>query len=708
VAPSSKAPSGKLVIVESPAKARTIGRFLGGEYRVLASWGHVRDLLRSKLAVDVEHDFKPTYRVPNDKRQVVKELAARAKNAEVVYLATDLDREGEAIAWHLMESIGLQPERVRRVVFHEITKGAIAESFADPGAINMDLVDAQQARRILDRLVGYKISPLLWARVRNRLTAGRVQSVAVRLVVEREREIDAFVPTEYWSLEAELAKRAPSKAGIQRFIAKLHRIEGQPVELPGEAAVLPLLDALEKAEFEVSRVRTGKRVRKPKAPFTTSTLQQAASSQLGFRAQRTMRVAQGLYEGVDLGQGETVGLITYMRTDSVQVSAEAQRQARNWVTQAHGKEYLPARSPTYKTKSERAQEAHEAIRPTSVHRTPEKVRAALNRDQFRLYQLIWQRFVASQMAPAVYRTQTVDVLAGPPAEKKKPYLFRATGSELIFAGFLAVYKEKDEREDTRLPPLKKGEQLDLVQLIPRQHFTQPPPRYSEATLVKALEEHGIGRPSTYAPIISTIQRRGYVETADRTLRPTETGILVNDLLVEHFPDIISVGFTARMEEKLDEIAAGNAHWVSTVREFYTPFAARLAAAEKNMPRKKLADEPVGRDCPECGRPLLLKWGRYGKFIGCQNYPECKHTERVLEKIGVTCPDCGGDLVRRTTRKRRTFYGCAKYPECEFSSWKLPLPVPCPACGGLLVVQRKGWARCIACEAQVELRAPPEQ
>jgi DNA topoisomerase I len=636
---------------------------------------------------------------------VVKELAAAADDAAVVFLATDPDREGEAIAWHLVEAVGVEPQRVQRVVFHEITPDAIAEAFAHPTAINMDLVDAQQARRILDRLVGYQISPLLWARVRNRLTAGRVQSVAVRLIVDREREIDAFEPQEFWTLEAELARR-PGEAAepASAFIAKLHRVRGEAVELPSQAAVSPVLDDLESAVYGVSRVRSGTRRRNPQPPFTTSTLQQAASTQLGFRAQRTMRVAQQLYEGVDLGGGETAGLITYMRTDSVQVSAQAQQEARRWVKAAYGPDYLPDEPPTYQTKAKSAQEAHEAIRPTSVGRTPKELRALLSRDQFRLYELIWRRFVGSQMAPAVYRTQSVDIEAGPAGTHERPYLLRATGSQLVFPGYLVVYDEEAEEEMGVLPPLEKGDPLDLVRLLPEQHFTQPPPRYSEATLVKALEEHGIGRPSTYAPIITTIQQRGYVQPVDRSLRPTEIGLLVDDLLAEYFPDVISVGFTAQMEAELDEIAAGEADWVEAVRAFYGPFSARLETAEKEMPELNLGDEPVGRPCPTCGGQLVVKWGRFGKFVACDGYPECRYTEPWLEKIGVGCPraDCGGELVQKRTRKGRAFYGCSNYPGCDFSSWKLPLAKPCPRCGGLLVVQKKGTAQCIACEEQVPL------
>jgi DNA topoisomerase-1 len=686
--------TGNLVIVESPAKARTIGRLLGKDYQVMASVGHVRDLLRSQLSVNLEDDFRPRYRVPNEKRAIVKELAAAAGRAAVVYLATDLDREGEAIAWHLMEAASIEPERVRRVVFHEITPEAIAAAFANPGELKMDLVDAQQARRILDRLVGYQISPLLWDRVRSRLTAGRVQSVAVRLIVEREREIERFVPQEYWTLEAELRP----ESGDEAFRAALHRVNGQKPDLPDEAAVAPILAALTGGSFSVGRVRTGERQRRPGAPFTTSTLQQAASGRLGFRAQHTMRVAQSLYEGVELGGGETVGLITYMRTDSVHVAETAQREAREWVAGTYGADHLPEEPPEYRTRTRKAQEAHEAIRPTGVARTPETVAPYLDRDQFRLYQLIWQRFVASQMAPARYTTQSVEIQAGPAADRQA-YLFRASGAQLVFPGYLAVYPEKAAEDQAQLlPPLEPGEQLRLLRLLPEQHFTQPPPRFNEASLVKALEEHGIGRPSTYAPILATIQGRGYVEReAGRALRPTETGVIVNDLLVAHFPDVMSVGFTAEMEDQLDRIAAGEADWVPVIRAFYTPFEARLAAAEKEMPRVMLPEEEVGRDCPECGGPLVVKWGRYGRFIGCENYPACRHTEPFLDKIGAPCPQCGGELVRKRTRKGRPFYGCANYPGCDFTSWKRPLSTPCPVCTGLLVVANKRQARCLSCE-----------
>jgi len=694
---------GRLVVVESPAKARTVGRFLGKGYTVRATVGHVRDLLRSSLSVDVENDFAPRYRVLNDKRDVVKSLRAEMEKAAEIYLATDPDREGEAIAWHVLEATQTGRERARRVVFHEITQNAIAEAFAHPGEINMDLVNAQQARRVLDRLVGYSLSPLLWRKVRGGLSAGRVQSVAVRLVVEREREIEQFVPVEYWSIEAELAQRQERRPPPS-FIAKLLRIRGKEVDLKNEAEALAVVAELERAVYVVSAFKRGERRRSPAAPFTTSTLQQEASRRLRMAPRRTMAIAQQLYEGIDLPGEGAVGLITYMRTDSTNVSAQAQAEARAFVARRYGEDYLPPQPPVYKTRAKGAQEAHEAIRPTSVMREPEALKKHLSRDQQRLYQLIWQRFVASQMAAAIYDTVTVDVLAGP-AEGEKPYLFRANGSTLRFPGFLVVYEEapeEDAEEEAaqRIPPLTVGEVLDLLRLIPKQHFTQPPPRYTEATLVKALEELGIGRPSTYAAILSTIQERGYVRLAERRLVPTEVGFVVNDLLVEHFPLVLDYGFTARMEGDLDRIAAGEEEWVPVVRAFYGPFKERLDAAEKGIEKVEAAPQEVGRNCPECGRPLLVRQGRFGRFIGCAGYPACGYHEPWLDKVGVKCPRCGGELVEKRTRKGRTGYGCASYPQCEFWVWQKPLPQPCPSCGGLLVEAGKGRARCNECGAEI--------
>jgi DNA topoisomerase-1 len=696
--------SGKLVIVESPAKARTVGRFLGKDYTVKASVGHVRDLLRSQLSVDVENGFTPKYRVPNEKRPVVKEIKQLAKTAQEIYLATDPDREGEAIAWHLMESAEIDPEITQRVVFHEITEPAVADAFAHPRNINMDLVDAQQARRVLDRLVGYNLSPLLWRKVRGRLSAGRVQSVALRLVVEREREIQAFVPEEYWSIAAELLP----EGGKDTFIARLVRIDDQEPVLGNEEEVRPILEDMERADYAISKIKRGERKRNPSPPYTTSTLQQEASRRLGYTAKRTMALAQQLYEGIDIGEGGAVGLITYMRTDSTNVSELAQKETRQFVEQRYGNGFLPKEAPIYKTKSRGAQEAHEAIRPTSVMRQPEGLKEYLNRDQFRLYQLIWQRFVASQMTAAIYDTLSVEV-TGKAASHQ--YLLRASGSTVRFLGYLIVYEEakeedrpaEEEEEEARIPAdIAEGQAQRLVRLLPEQHFTQPPPRYTEATLVRTLEENGIGRPSTYAPILSTLQQRGYVTRDGKRLTPTETGILVNDLIIEHFPDIVDIGFTAHMEEDLDKIAEGEEQWTNIIREFYTPFSIQVERAEENMPEMKTGPEPIGRACPECGHELVTRWGRYGKFISCSNFPECRYTEAWLEKIGVRCPKDGGEIVERKTRKGRLFYGCANYPNCDFTSWKLPLSTPCPACGGLLVVADKKNAQCTQCEERFPL------
>ncbi len=672
----------------------------------MSSVGHVRDLLRSRLSVDVEHGYQPEYRVPNDKRKVVKDLAKASASAEEIYLATDPDREGEAIAWHVLESAEMDPDRTKRVVFQEITEPAIRAAFERPREIDMNRVDAQQARRILDRLVGYKLSPLLWRKVRGRLSAGRVQSVAVRLVVEREREIDAFEAEEYWTIDAELSQQKLREVKQRpSFVAKLHRINGDKPQLQSEEDVAPHVERLNRADWTIGEVRLGTRRRRPAAPFTTSTLQQEASRRLNFGANKTMRVAQQLYEGVDLGEQGTVGLITYMRTDSVNVAKEAQLEAREHVAHHFGAEYVPDKRPKYQTKSKTAQEAHEAIRPTSVERTPKRIKTHLKRDQYRLYRLIWERFVASQMASAVYDTVSADVYAGEPGTlvTGRPYMFRATGSSLRFPGFLALYEETrptdrpENGENPVLSTLEENELLDLLALLPEQHFTQPPPRYSEATLVKELEENGIGRPSTYASIISTISSRGYVEYEERRLVPTPIGELVNDLLVAYFPDVMSVDFTARMEDELDEVANGRA-WVPVIDEFYRQFEQRLEVADEAIEKVdvRTEPEPVGRDCPKCGNPLVYREGRYGRFIGCSNFPACRHTEQLVKKIGVTCPNDGGEIIERKTRKGRVFYGCANYPECDWTNWKRPLAAPCRVCGGLLVAVKKDLAECTVC------------
>ena len=692
--------SGKLVIVESPAKAKTVGRFLGKGYTVRASVGHVRDLLRSQLSVDVDNDYTPKYRVPNEKKVVVKELKQLAKEHAEIYLATDPDREGEAISWHLMEAAAIEPKLAKRVVFHEITEGAINEAFSHPRDINMDLVNAQQARRVLDRLVGYSISPILWEKVRSRLSAGRVQSVAMRLIVEREREIDAFIPVEYWSIGAELRPEGQK----QTFLTKLAKIDDKDPELGKEEIVQPLLADMEKAPYIVTRVKRGERRRKPAAPFITSTLQQEASRKLGFTAKRTMGLAQGLYEGLDVGEGGTTGLITYMRTDSTNIAEVALNEVRKYISERYGNDFLPEKPVEYKAKAKGAQEAHEAIRPTSALRDPEKVKPFLDPAMFKLYQLIWQRFVASQMETAVYDTLSVDVTG---QGSEHVYTLRAAGSAVKFPGFLIVYEEsknedkkseEDDEMNVRIPAsIAEGQKQDLVRLIPEQHFTQPPPRYSEASLVQILEEYGIGRPSTYAPILSTIQQRGYVERVDRRLIPTETGILVHDLMMQYFPGIIDLNFTVHMEEDLDKISEGQADWVKVMDAFYKPFAITVMKAQAEMPIVKTGPEPIGRACPDCGKDLVIRYGRYGKFISCSGFPECRHTEPLLEKIGVTCPKDGGDIVSRKTRKGRIFFGCANYPTCDFTSWKRPLAQPCPKCGGMLVVANKREAQCMACE-----------
>ena len=700
---------GRLVIVESPAKARTVGRFLGKGYQVRASVGHVRDLLRSRLSVDVDNNFEPEYRVPNEKRAVVNALKADAGKAEEIFLATDPDREGEAIAWHLLEAAGIEEARAHRVVFHEITQPAIEEAFRHPRHIDMALVNAQQARRVLDRLVGYNLSPLLWEKVRGRLSAGRVQSVAVRLIVDREREIRNFVPREYWTVDAELQRpdRPPP------FRARLVDVDGSAPELASEEAVRPVLEDMRSGEYQVAKVRRGTRQRRPPAPFTTSTLQQDASRRLGYTARRTMAIAQQLYEGVELEGGEAIGLITYMRTDSPQVSSLAQQEARSWIRERYGPAYLPEEPPVYRSRARSAQEAHEAIRPTSVVRTPEAVSSSLTAEQLKLYTLIWKRFVASQMNPAEYDTLTLDIEGRTSSHR---YGLRIAASTLRFAGYLEVYEIKVEEngengEDDaeageasleRLPQVEEGDPLTLIELYPEQHFTQPPPRYSEASLVRTLEEHGIGRPSTYAPILTTIQQRGYVERRQKKLYPTEIGETVNDLLVEHFPEIVDPGFTALMEEELDEVADGEREWVEVIREFYAPFSEKMKHALENMPEVRADPVVLDRSCPLCGNPLAVRHGRFGKFIGCSTFPTCRFTEPWLEKIGVRCPQDGGELVERRTRKGRVFYGCANYPTCDFTSWKRPIPEPCPRCGGLLVQENSTHASCIQCGNRVEI------
>ncbi len=703
---ASKRPArGKLVIVESPAKARTIGRYLGSGYTVKASMGHIRDLPKSTLGVDVNSDFAPKYLVPRDKLKIVKELKDSVQGAREVYLATDPDREGEAIAWHLVNATEAQDKSVHRIVFHEITEDAIKEAIAHPNEINMDLVDAQQARRILDRLVGYEISPLLWKKVKRGLSAGRVQTAALRIVVEREREIEAFIPEEYWSIEADLAKITRGEPTAKdMFRAALHAIEGKKAEVKDGEQANRIVDALNGASWRVADVVRRETRRRPSAPFTTSTLQQEASRKLGYSVRRTMQLAQELYEGIDLGAEGTQGLITYMRTDSTNVAAQAQQAARAVISARWGVEYVPEKPPVYAKKAKGAQEAHEAIRPTAPQRHPAAVKGHLTSPQHRLYQLIWQRFLASQMAPAVLDNTRVDVAAGQGADLdagKKPFVFRATGSIVKFQGWMAAYQagrdegDTDELDRGALPEVAPNEPLNLLKLVPEQHFTQPPPRYTEATLVKALEEQGIGRPSTYAPTIATLAARSYVASEEKKLVPTELGLVVNDLLVEHFPRIFDIGFTSRLEDELDEIAAGDRAWVPTLQEFYGPFSSTLKQAEQTMERVKIKDEPTDEVCEQCGRPMVIKLGRYGKFLACSGFPECRNARPLLTKIGVECPTCHqGEIVERRSKKGRTFYGCERYPACDFVSWNKPTNKTCPVCGAYMVeVGRNKQLRC---------------
>ncbi len=668
-----------LIIVESPTKARTIKKFLPPRYAVSASVGHVRDLPKSSLGVDVEHDFAPKYLTIKGKGDVIKELKSAVKGASDVYLATDPDREGEAIAWHLAELLKLP--KPMRIELHEITKEAALAALRDPHPIDMDRVNAQQARRILDRLVGYKISPLLWSKVRGGLSAGRVQSVAVKLIVDREREILAFVPREYWSITASLATASEPE---QPFNADLVAYRGEKAEIASQERAAEILRELEGAAYRVASVRKREVKRNAPAPFTTSTLQQEASRKLKMRVRRAMQVAQVLYEGIDLGGSEgTVGLITYMRTDSTRISDQAREMAREYVVSTYGEAFHGGR--VYKVR-EGAQDAHEAIRPTSVFNTPQRVAGHLKRDELRLYTMVWERFVASQMSAAVFDQTTVDVAAG-------NCTFRATGSTMRFAGFTRVYEEsrEDEKESGKrivLPELHDGAPLDCRKIEPKQHFTEPPPRYTEAALVKALEDNGVGRPSTYSTIVETIQARGYVTQQERRFMPTEIGTAVNDLLVEHFPKIVSLDFTASMEGDLDKVAVGSEDWVALLRGFYGPFAGELESAQQKLPRLELRDEPTDEICPNCGRPMVIKTGRFGKFISCTGYPECKTTKPIVKDTGAKCPKDGGAILERRSRKGRTFYGCANYPNCDFVSWDRVVAEPCPICGSYAIAKTR--------------------
>jgi DNA topoisomerase-1 len=631
---------------------------------------------------------------------VVKELKVLAKTHDQIFLATDPDREGEAISWHLAETLETDPTRTHRVTFHEITQTAIQEAFANARQIDLNLVNAQQARRVLDRLVGYSISPILWDKVRSRLSAGRVQSVALRLIVDRENEVNDFQPQEYWSIHADFKPEGDKHKTT--YTAKLFRINDKEAKLTAKVEIDPILSDIQTANYVVTKVKKSERKRKPSAPFITSTLQQEAYRKLGFTAKRTMALAQRLYEGIDTGQGVS-GLITYMRTDSTNVAVQAQDEAAEYIKAKFGAEYLPAQRPEYKTKAVGAQEAHEAIRPTSVNLVPDTVKTHLDAPSYKLYQLIWQRYLASQMENAVYDTVSVDILG----KNTNDYVFRATGSTVKFPGFLAVYEESkaddekqedpDAEENVKIPAtIVEGQNQEITNVLPEQHFTQPPPRFTEASLVQTLESLGIGRPSTYAPIISTIQDRGYVLRVDKRLEPTQTGILVNDMMIQYFPEIVDVNFTAGMEEKLDEVAEGSEDWVKVMTGFYGPFAEKVKFAQSEMPVTKAGYEEIGRQCPDCGRELVIRYGKFGKFISCGGFPECRYTEPWLEKLGIICPTDGGELVERKTKKGRPFYGCANYPTCDFTSWKKPIKAACPNCSGLLVMSNKREVSCLSC------------
>ncbi len=666
----------KLIVVESPTKARTIKKFLGRNYAVESSMGHVRDLPKSKLGVEVENDFTPSYVIPRDKNATIKKLKDQAQKSSEILLATDPDREGEAIAWHLLEALKRKMKNqdlsAKRVVFHEITQDAVLHALEEPRDINADLVDAQQARRVLDRLVGYKMSPFLWRKVQRGLSAGRVQSVALRLIVDREREIEAFVPQEHWSLHARLSK-VPVGREQDQFDAALVQLQGKKPEIANEETAQGILRELDGAAWPVQKISVRERRRRPSAPYTTSTMQQDASGRLSFGAARTMRLAQQLYEGIEIGGEGQVGLITYMRTDSVQVSNEAVAQVRDFVGQTYGADEVPDKPNRYTSRVKNAQEAHEAIRPTSAFRTPEQMREFLDRDQLKLYTLIWQRFVASQMRPAILETTSVDVVPQKDALDLK-CRFRASATRVKSPGFYRVYRADEEQEDEKkpLPPLEEGEVLDLRKLWPEQHFTQPPPRYSEASLIRALEEEGIGRPSTYAPILSVIQERTYVERERRTLKPTELGMVVRDILVKHFPDIIKTEFTAAMEEDLDAISRGEKQWTPVLEEFYGGFSAALEKADQEAERVQRPVVETGEMCELCGKPLLLREGRFGKFIGCSGFPQCRNTKQYLDTVGVKCPQCEqGDVVRKRNRRGSVFYSCSRYPDCEFASSRPP-------------------------------------
>jgi len=663
----------KLVIVESPAKARTLNRILGRGYTVKASVGHVRDLPKSSLGVDIEKDFAPEYVILQAKRKIIREIKDTANKASSIYLATDPDREGEAISWHLIKASKLDGNDtpIHRVVFHEVTEEAIRAAFKKPRAIDMNLVNAQQARRILDRLVGYKLSPLLWRKIQRGLSAGRVQSVVVRMIADREQEIENFTSEEYWSIEVELAPQEQQTSFKAEVVAFLN---GTKLNVHNEKQAKEIVARLEKSKYHVSGVQRKQVPRQPSAPFITSTLQQEAWRKLHFTAKHTMVVAQQLYEGLPVGEEGSVGLITYMRTDSTHIASSALAEARSFINKKYGKTFLPSKARTFAKKTKWAQEAHEAIRPTKVMREPEKVKPFLDSAQAQLYELIWKRFVASQMAAALYDTTNMEIQALV-SKGTDGYLLKAASSLMKFSGFMTVYSEgKDESDKkeipTSLPELEIGDKLSYIGVFSDQHFTQPPARYTEATLIKALEQEGIGRPSTYAPILATIQERQYVYKQGGRFHPEELGIIVNNMLCQHFPKIVETKFTAQMEQKLDEIAQGKKDWVAVLHTFYPPFQDTLQRALANAHKVKVV-EMTDQKCPNCGRPMVVRVGRFGKFLACSGYPQCKTTMPFLVKTGVPCPQCGGELVQRISKKRKVFYGCSNFPKCQFTTNTLP-------------------------------------
>jgi DNA topoisomerase-1 len=699
-----------LVIVESPAKARTLTQILGNNYIIKASLGHVRDLPKKVLGIDVDKDFMPKYSILPEKKKLIKELKEIINDINAIYLATDPDREGEAISWHLIEAIKLENNKIpiNRVVFHEITEDAVKQAFTKPRSIDMDLVNAQQARRLLDRLVGYKLSPFLWKKVVRGLSAGRVQSATLRIIVDREREIENFISVEFWNIEVELAKYN-SENNSRTFRAMLvGSINGKKLIVSNKLYSDEVCNLLKDSTFNVNSVQNKHVKKQPAAPFTTSTLQQEAWRRFHFTAKRTMSIAQQLYEGIQLGDEGTVGVITYMRTDSTHLAPIAISETRDLILQKFGETFLPPKPRIFTKKSKFSQEAHEAIRPTKVARLPEVIRQFLKPEQNKLYELIWKRMVACQMAEAIYNALTVDIHSLHKTTKVT-YLLRANSSKLSFPGFMTLYieiKDDEEKDETiDIPELERDENLKFVNIYPKQNFTEPPPRYNEATLIKSLEQKGIGRPSTYAPIISTIQDREYVSKDNGRFKPEEIGFIVSDLLVKNFPDIVDLNFTAKIENDLDSIATGKKEWISVLRDFYIPFADILEKAAKTV-EKVRTDKETDQKCSDCGKPMLIKTGRFGKFLACSGYPECKKTMPLMVKTGILCPECGeshhGELVQRRGKRGTVFYGCNRYPECRFTIRQKPAPQPCPMCNKLLVIYRNGMVRCTSCNFKGDL------